>query len=108
MHWALRQACMLLRARQGKKKNPVYMLLPGGTLQGFSYECVTVHACVCFWRNYYGRLCIYRAWQKIILLTVWKINDASLSLPSSAEPGGGPCDPHGGALTQRQISLKCP
>lgn len=37
-----------VRQREGKKKNPVCMQLPGRALQGFGYECVTVHACVYF------------------------------------------------------------
>lgn len=32
----------------GRKKNPVCMPLPGRALQGFGYECVTVHVCVYF------------------------------------------------------------
>ncbi len=83
------------------------MLLPGRALQGFGYECVTVHV-----RVYFGEItmggCVFTLHDKIILLTVWKINDMSLSQPGSAEPGGGARGPHGGALTQRQISLQRP
>lgn len=98
---------MLLCARQeGGEKNPVCMLLPGRALQGFGSERVTVHVCV-----YLGEItmggCVFILHGKIILLTVWKINAMSHSLPGSAEPGGGPCGPHGGALTQRQM-CQCP
>lgn len=80
------------------------MPLPGRALQGFGYECVAVHVCVYFGEITMGG-CVFTLHGKIILLTVWKINDMSLPLAGSAEPRGGPRAPHGGALTQRQISL---
>lgn len=87
------------------------MPLPGRALQGFGYECVTAHVCVYFGEITMGG-CVFTLHGKIILLTVWKINDMSpFSLPGSAEPRGGPRGPHGphgGALTQHQISFKCP
>lgn len=85
------------------------MPLPGRALQRFGYECVCVcdRACVYFGEITMGG-CVFTLHGKIILLTVWKIDDMSLFLPGSAEPGGGPCGPHGGALTQHQIPLKRP
>lgn len=69
--------------------------------------CVCDCACVCFGEITMGG-CVFTLRGKIILLTVWKINDMSLSLLSSGEPTGSAHAPHGGALTQHHISLKTP
>lgn len=72
---------VLCETEEGReKKNPVCMPLPGTALQGFAYERVTVHVCVYFGEITMGGCVFTPAWQKIILLTVWKINDTSLSL----------------------------
>lgn len=78
------------------------MLLPGRAPQRF--ECVTAHVCVYFGKITMGG-CVFTLHGKIILLTAWKINGMSLSLPASAVPRGGPHLPHGGALTQPPVSL---
>lgn len=77
------------------------MLLPGRAPQRF--ECVTAHVCVYFGKITMGG-CVFTLHGKIILLTAWKINGMSLSLPASAVPRGRPHLPHGGALTQPPVS----
>lgn len=74
---------MLFCVRQRERKS-VCMPLPGKALWGFSYECVTVHVCVYFGEITMGG-CVFTLHGKIILLTVWKINDKS-SLAGSGEP----------------------
>lgn len=108
MHLALRQACRLLCARPRKKKKNLFVCCCQVELCRDLVMSVwpCMHVCILGEITMGG--CVFTVHGKIILLTVWKINDMSLSLPSSAEPGRGPCDPHGGALTQRQTSLKCP
>lgn len=91
---------LCMRERKGEK-NPVCMPLPGRALQGFGYECVTVHVCVYFGEITMGG-CVFTLHGKIILLTVWKIDDMSLSGWPWQSPEAGPRGPHGGALTQRQ------
>lgn len=93
---------VVLCETEGGKKNPVCMLLPGRAPQRF--ECVTAHACVYFGKITMGG-CVFTLHGKIILLTAWKINGMSLSLPASAVHRGRPHLPHGGALTQPPVSL---
>lgn len=50
--------------------------------------------------------CVFSLHGKIILLTMWKINDTSLSLLGSGESAGVILrSPHGGAQTQLHTPL---
>ena len=61
--------------------------------------CVCAHVCIL------EKLLREVVHSKIILLTEWKINAMSPSLPGSAVPRGRPHGPHGGALTQHLSCL---
>lgn len=63
--------------------NPICMPLPGRAPLGFGHECASVHGCVYFGEITMGG-CVFTLHGKIILLTVWKINDMSLFLQPRA------------------------
>lgn len=94
-----------------RKKNPVCMPLPGRTLQGFGYECVTVHVCVYFGEITMGG-CVFSLHGKTHFVDcVENRCHVSFLLParlcSSSTMQAVPCGPHGGAVTQHQLPLQC-